>query len=191
MATKAGNKSTGDEVWYNDAVMELANDHCGSAAVAEQLLVKGLRAKRVPWSHMLSDGTRVVGDAAFWNGPFLTIDQAENRASIGAPIAPVTPDPPGMLTRAVAIKVSRAAALALVPRSKRKAGPGAGRTYDYDALIAAANRVLARGRPDVKQVFFDQVRAEMPKGLKLPRNDYPTLNDIVGHLWDAGRPVKG
>src|SRR5262249_40380263 len=116
MATKAGDKSTDDEIWFNGAVMLLANC-CGSAAVAEELLIKGMKAGNVPWAHMLEDGTRVKGDAKFWNSFFLTIDRAENRASIGAPVAPITPDPPDMLAKAVAIKVSRVAALALVPEA--------------------------------------------------------------------------
>jgi len=114
MASKAKRKSsTGGEVWFNDAVKEMADDHCGSAAVAEELLVKGLKAG-LPWSHMLPDGTRVAGDDGFWKSPFLTVDRAENRASIGAPIAPVTPDSSDVPARVFSIKVLRAAALALV-----------------------------------------------------------------------------
>ena len=187
---KAAPKSIGDEIWFNDAVMLLA-ERCGSVAVAEKLLIEGLKAG-VPWSHMLPDGTRVVGDAVFWNSRFLDINRTENQASIGDPIAPKHRIPPDTLTRADAIKVSRKAALALVRGSTRKPGPGTERTYDYDAFTAAADRVLARGRPDTKQVYFDQVRAEVPTGKKLPpEDDNTTLNRIVGHLWDAGKPAKG
>jgi hypothetical protein len=110
---KATFKSIGDEIWFNDAVNEMA-DRCGSATVAEKLLVGGLKDGRVPWSHMLPDGTRVVGDAAFWNGFLLTVDRAENGACLGAPTGPIAPGSPGVPARVVGIKVSRKAALALV-----------------------------------------------------------------------------
>jgi hypothetical protein len=69
-------------------------------------------------------------------------------------------------------------------RSKRKPGPGTERTYDYPAIIAAARRALTNGRPDLKKIFFDKVRAEVPKGTKMPSKDYPTLNNICRHLWN-------
>jgi len=189
MAAKAEPESTGDEIWFNDAVTERV-DTWGSEEDAEQALVRDLK-NGWPWSHLLPDGTRVPGDAKFWNEPFVNVDRKANRAKIGVLISNTSPfwrdgpsDVPGQV---VGIKVARSA----VPASKRKPGPGTEQTYDYAALAALANRVLARGRPDTKQVFFDQVRADAPKGLKLPSKDYPTLNRIIGHLWDAGRPSKG
>lgn len=179
---KARSKSSTE--WFNDAV-ERRIDRWGSAAVAEQALIHELK-NGLPWSHLLADGTRVPGDAAFWNALFVTAIRGENRAFIGAPIAPATSDDVPAVSAVVGIKVACAA----VPAPKRKPGPGTERTYNRDLIGAAAARVLARGRPDTKQVYFDQVRAEVPKGTKLPLSDYPTLNRIVGYLWDAGKPPK-
>jgi hypothetical protein len=110
---KAKPKPIGDEIWFNDAVTLLA-ERCGAATVAEDLLIEGLKDDDVPWSHMLPNGTRVIGDDAFFKNLFIDVNRMENRASIGAPIAPITPRPSGMLTKVIAIKVSRKAALALV-----------------------------------------------------------------------------
>jgi hypothetical protein len=90
------------------------------------------------------------------------------------------------------IMVPRAAVEALLGgRSRRKPGPGAERTYDHDAFIAAAGIVLGRGVPDTKQVFFDQVRAQIPRGKKLPPDDdNTTLNRVVGRLYNAAKSGK-
>lgn len=75
-------------------------------------------------------------------------------------------------------------------KPKRKAGPGREQVYPRDVIVAAARRVLARGVPDQKQVYFDQVRNEVPRGTKMPPDDYPTLNRICGHLYDAAKAAK-
>jgi hypothetical protein len=184
MARAKPKPSTSGEIWFNDAVTHRVGTW-GSAAAAEQALIRELK-NGLPWSRLLADGTRVPGDAAFWNELFVTVIRGENRAFIGAPIAPTTSDDVPTVSVVVGIKVVHPT----VPASKRKPGPGTEPTYNRAALSAAAGRVLARGRPDTKQVFFDQVRAEVPKGTKLPSKDYPTLNRIVGHLWDDERPPK-
>jgi hypothetical protein len=72
-----------------------------------------------------------------------------------------------------------------LPGPKHKPGPGAERKYDRPAIITLAKAVLKRfGRPKRKQMFFNQVRDEAPEGLILPQQDYPTLNTIIGRLWD-------
>jgi hypothetical protein len=183
---RAAPESTGDEIWYNDAVTLLA-ERCGGAAdFAEQLLVKGLADDLVPWSHMRKDGTRVRGDDAFWKHKrhLLVINQAENRAHYAPLIA--TADLSDVPESVFAIKVSRAAVLRLVPGSKRKPGPGVEPTYDHAAFIAAANRVLERGKPDTKTLFYEKVRDELRGKTKLPpEDDDSTLRRVVGPLWEA------
>ena len=76
-------------------------------------------------------------------------------------------------------------------KPRRKAGPGRERIYNHEAITGAGNRVLARGRPDTKALFFEKViaecRAAKPK-IKLPSNidvDDSLLRRIVGKLYDA------
>jgi len=76
-------------------------------------------------------------------------------------------------------------------KPRRKAGPGRERIYDHEAITGAGNRVLARGRPDTKALFFEKViaecRAAKPK-IKLPSNidvDDSLLRRVVGKLYDV------
>jgi hypothetical protein len=76
-------------------------------------------------------------------------------------------------------------------KPRRKAGPGRERIYNHEAITGAGNRVLARGRPDTKALFFEKViaecRAAKPK-IKLPSNidvDDSLLRRVVGKLYDA------
>jgi hypothetical protein len=75
-------------------------------------------------------------------------------------------------------------------KPRRKAGPGRERIYNHEAIKGAGNRVLARGRPDTKALFFEKVIAECrtakPK-IKLPPNidvDDSLLRRVVGKLYD-------
>jgi hypothetical protein len=109
---KAGSQySANQEIWFNDAVEELAS-LCGSADDAERLLLEGLKSGRVPWSH-LQDGIRVPGDAAFWNykRAHLVVRRAENRAFYTQLILTDDDMPDGKR----GIKVLRSAVLALLP----------------------------------------------------------------------------
>jgi len=120
MAAKAEHKSTGDEIWFNDAVTERV-DTWGSEEDAEQALVRELK-NGLPWSHLLPDGTRVPGDAKFWNEPFVNADRKNNRARISVLISSTSPfwrdgpsDVPG---RAFGIKVARVAALKISTKTR-------------------------------------------------------------------------
>jgi hypothetical protein len=132
---RAAPESTGDEIWFNDAVTLLA-ERCGSSSmptfvlnrsvffldgralrpptVAERVLVWGIKAHRVPWFHTLEDGTCVAGNDAFFDDLWVVIVRAENRAFISAPMPSVAPDSSSVPTEVLDIKVSRAAVLALV-----------------------------------------------------------------------------
>jgi hypothetical protein len=126
MAKAARKSSTDAEIWFNDAVMLLADELTGDADVAERLLKRRLK-DGLPYSYLGADGIRVRGKSANWNALFLTIDRAANRAFISAPIKPMaseTPDP-DVPTCMDGIKVDRAAVLAMVPgKSKRKPPEG-------------------------------------------------------------------
>ena len=167
---RAAPESTGDEIWFNDAVTLLAERRCGSVEVAEQVLVRGLKGVGrvpVPWSHMREDGSRVAGDTAFFNSPFLTIIRAENRAYDAGLMPPVTPAPPDALDSAVAIKVSRAAALALVPD-------------------AAATAVV--GNTSTKALIEDEARrmkqcGEIPEGVGAKTRFAKLLAGKAGVTW--------
>jgi hypothetical protein len=113
MATKAKRESsTGGEVWFNDAVMQRVGIY-GSIEVAEQMLVRELAAG-LPFSHVLPDGTRVAGDARFFGGVLdgqrfiLTVDRAENKASLGPGMPLVRPVSSDVPAKIFGIKVSRA-----------------------------------------------------------------------------------
>jgi|AmaraimetFIIA100_FD_contig_41_8252913_length_704_multi_4_in_0_out_0_2 hypothetical protein len=120
MAAKAEPKSTGDEIWYNDAVTERVATW-GSEEDAEQALVRELK-NGWPWSHQLPDGTRVPGDAKFWNEPFVNVDRKNNRARISTLISNTSPfwrdgpsDVPGQV---IGIKVARVAALKVSTKTR-------------------------------------------------------------------------
>jgi hypothetical protein len=77
-------------------------------------------------------------------------------------------------------------------KPRRKAGPGRERIYNHEAITGAGNRVLARGRPDTKALFFEKVIAECRAAkskIKLPSNidvDDSLLRRVVGKLYDDG-----
>jgi hypothetical protein len=124
MAETGGKCSTAEEIWFNDAVALLAEHSGESADYAEQLLVGGLAAG-APWSHMKA-GARVRGEAAFWRQTGLRrIDRAANSASYGPLIALAGPaDAPSDVPASVKdIKVSRTAALALLPATEPETAP--------------------------------------------------------------------
>jgi hypothetical protein len=124
MAKAGGRPSTDEEIWFNDAVTLLVEVSGETTDYAEQLLIKGLEDNCVPWSHVEA-GTRVKGDVAFWRqrqvDPFLKINRAENSASYMAPMAPMPEAKPSDVPSTVRdIKVSRTAALALLPGQRKK-----------------------------------------------------------------------
>jgi hypothetical protein len=85
----------------------------------------GLEADRVPWSHV-KDGARVKGNAAFWRQTgFRRIDRAANSVSYGALIAlPGPAEAPSDVPSSVKdMKVSRTAALALLPATEPETAP--------------------------------------------------------------------
>jgi hypothetical protein len=114
---ETGGKYSTEEIWFNDAVMLLAERSGESADYAQELLVKGLEDGCVSWSHM-KDGIRVKGDTAFWRHRqvelFLEIDRAKNLAMYAPPIAGPPSDVPSIVRD---IKVTRWAALALLPQT--------------------------------------------------------------------------
>jgi hypothetical protein len=173
---KVGDKPA---VWYSEAVTLLA-DRCGSADYAEHLLIAGLRDGDVLWSYLREDGTRVEGDAAFWQDNYvLVINRAESRAFHSALIEGGDDPFPREI---FAIWVERAAVLALLPGPKRKPGPGRERTYDHAAIQAAAARVDNRGSFDSRTVYLDQLREELRGKTKVPEDDR-SLARITGKRW--------
>jgi len=158
---EAAPKSIGDEIWFNDAVM-LRIDTWGSAEEAERALVRELK-DGVPWSHVLPDGTRVPGDAAFWSELFVQVDRAQNRAYIAALIEPMppftTPDPSAAPTAVFAIKVARAAGVTLIPTAT--VVEVVGRTSGKTLIEAAARQMKRDGEiPDrISNTQFAEVLA--------------------------------
>ena len=73
-------------------------------------------------------------------------------------------------------------------KPRRKAGPGRERIYNHETITGAGNRVLARGCPDTKALFFEKVIAECRAAkIKLPPNidvDDSLLRRVVGKLYD-------
>src|SRR5262249_18459328 len=174
------------------AALALLVDSYRDQELAKRALLGALAAGAVPWRCAGFEGRREPGDPdsgdrRFWrerggNQIHLRVyweeDSAETWAWRGRYLA-------------FHIELLRKNVRELMVGPKRRPGPGAERTYDHEAFIAASGRVLARGRPTSKQVYFDQVRAEVPRGTKLPpADDNTTLNRIVGHLWDDGKPAK-
>jgi hypothetical protein len=150
---KAGPKtSTSDEIWLSEAAALLAEHLGGSAKLAHQLLVNGLRAGRVPWSHMRSDGTRVDGNAAFWQdhgdgASRLDVDWPDNSARHCLIMVFPGINLPDLPAAVHAIKVSRKAVLALLPSVplsppvRRRSGPQIDR---YARLCRRSIRPTAR-----------------------------------------------
>jgi hypothetical protein len=151
MAAKADAENTpADEIWYSEAVALLAARCGGAVDFAERQLLKGLK-EGMPWSHLQKDGTRVKEDTAFWQQTgFLRINRLENSAGYADFIVgtvfwpsggraghfePATSDLP---VDVFGIKVSRTAALALIP-----AEPADHRsTTDWIATEAADTAVI-------------------------------------------------
>jgi hypothetical protein len=113
MAKAKAENNTSDEIWFSEAVALLAEQLGGAGKLAEDLLVKGLGADLVPWTGARADGTRFTGDAAFWNHHDTPLNIDKNSAWYSPLIAhdklSELPD------TTYAIKVSRTAALALLP----------------------------------------------------------------------------
>jgi hypothetical protein len=79
-------------------------------------------------------------------------------------------------------------------KPRRKAGPGRERIYNHEAITGAGNRVLARGRPDTKALFFEKIIAECRAAkIKLPPNidvDDSLLRRVVGKLYDDAKDER-
>ena len=201
MAKAKAENSTSDEIWFNDAVALLA-DGCGSTEPAERLLIRGLQNHLVPWSRIREDGTRVEGDVAFWSykGAYLDVRRVENKASY-CPLIEGACDVPSPST-IYGIKVSRAAALALLPAvakkptkaGKRKSTKPVGRPpdYDRDAIASVAeNYIRDNGCPRtqvrLREKVEDACDAARPR-IVVPA---PTLfKDIVRPIWHRHRSKK-
>jgi hypothetical protein len=197
MAKAKAENSTSDEIWFNDAVV-LLTDGCGSTEFAEQLLIRGLRGDlrgdRVPWSHMREDGTRIEGDAAFWNckTAYLVVRRVENKAFYD-PLTDVDLD--DIPATVYGIRVSRAAALALLPstsqqRQKRKRKParlvGRPPDYEHDAIAGLAedyvrNNGLPRTQALLREKVADACRNHKPRTIEVPGET--VLKEIVGLVW--------
>jgi hypothetical protein len=185
---KADRKSTPATWEPLHAVQELVVGICLSPSRAGPWLAEQIAAKqvRVQTRAVHPANTSSAEIERFWQGSLLpTLDFADCSATklvalpSGVGAYPIT---------LFGIEVVREDIEALRLKPTRKAGPGAERIYDHAAFIAAAGTVLKRGRPDTKQVFFDQVRAAVPRGTKLPpEDDNTTLNRVVGKLWDTGK----
>jgi hypothetical protein len=186
VAKAKSKSSTGDEIWFNDAVQLLA-DRCGSADDAQKRLVAGLKTD-MPYSHLLSDGIRVKGDAAFWkfSAP-LDIHRTENRASHLMLVAAADPDWPAPIA---GIKVSRAAALALVPADDIETPSP---VNDSAAWIKAEIKTLLKagkvpadiGITDLARKLEKRVPAAVKAGkLKRPIGQGHIKNSLLGWgLW--------
>jgi hypothetical protein len=165
MAKAVDKTSTNDEIWFHDAVTQLAERGGEHADWAEQLLVKGLEDGLVPWSHM-KDRIRVKGDAVFWRqlqvDPFLKINRAENSAKYGAPIEAPHSDVPGAVK---GIKVSRRAALALLPSaSPAESSAPLGPISNAELSLSQAAKRKKRGKA---QQLIGEAAKELypPKGM--------------------------
>jgi hypothetical protein len=158
VAETGAEHSTNKEIWFNDAVMLLAERSGESTDYAQELLVKGLE-DGVPWSHM-KDGIRVPGNAAFWRhrrvdsistvDRILEIDRAKNLAMYGGLIADNAPWPSDVPSIVRDIKVTRWAALALVatalpsPPVEAETAPSSPPVVESETVLSSATVLSAK-----------------------------------------------
>lgn len=193
MAEAGAKNSTSDEIWFSDGVALLAS-HCGSAEFAEQLLVGGLENDRVPWSHMRSDGTLVKNDTTFWHCKKVhrDINRVENRAWYSPLVASDglddVPEP------VFAIKVSRAATLALLPsqpqKRKRPKGHGRPREYDHAAIARVTEDYISEnGLPKTQALLREKVENGCrEESISVPGDTL--LKKITSPIWRHHRKSR-
>lgn len=180
------------------AARALLIERSQSSRLAEEVLQKAFKARRMPYRGRREDGSPIEGDPT--NDRIVAyIDFEENSGILGRPSIVVLGGrgkPPVPAERIFAIEVSRSVVEALWPASGEQsdasapARRGAPPTYDIPAIEKVTEDILKNGVPDKQSWLEEKVREEL-RNRRIFQQPGPTrMAEIIGPIYERAKAAS-